>query len=217
MNNWLSIKKLFISSTGIFIGIFLLSSVSFAGWLIYYKPEFRGKVIGAETKEPIEGAVVVVVYKKHSLISGPGGGYTSVIKVKETLTDKNGEFYFSPYTTLIQPNSIEDYAEFIIYKPGYGSYPNYQVTPRGLNAVSEELFFSKGIGNTGELEALVQRKVELIRVTFGIVELPILKTWEDRNKANMISPTDDDNEWPLLHEMIKKEDQWLENNKVWRE
>src|SRR3989338_7708901 len=98
--------------------VFLLSSRSFAGWLIYHKPEFKGKVIDAETKEPIEGAVVVVVYNKHTLISGPGGGHSSVIKVKETLTDKKGEFYFPSYTTLIQPNSIEDNAEFIIYKPG---------------------------------------------------------------------------------------------------
>ena len=92
-----------------FILLFILISdytLSYAGWLIYHKPAFKGKVIDAETKEPIEGAVVVVVYKKHSLISGPGGGYSSVIKVKEILTDKNGEFYFPSYTTVIQPNSI---------------------------------------------------------------------------------------------------------------
>ena len=49
----------------IFISIFILnSSPSFAIWPIYHKPEFKGKVIDAETKEPIEGAVVVVVYNK---------------------------------------------------------------------------------------------------------------------------------------------------------
>lgn len=204
----------------IYLVIFVLfwASVShcMGSWLVYHKPEFKGKVIDAETKEPIEGAVVVIVYKKHSLIGGPGGGYSSVIKVKEILTDKKGEFHFPPYTTPIQPNSVEDYAEFIIYKPGYGSYPNYQMTPRGLNAESEQLFFSQGIGNSGELEALVQRKIEMIKVTFGVVELPKLNTWEERDKANMISPTDNENDWPLLHEAINKEDEWLRNNKGWR-
>ena len=89
----------FISAVVLFINC----TPSNAGWLIYHKPEFKGKVIDAETKEPIEGAVVVVVYNKHSLLSGPGGGYSSVIKVKEALTDQNGEFHFPSYTTMIQP------------------------------------------------------------------------------------------------------------------
>ncbi|MBI5674214.1 MAG: hypothetical protein HZC48_00100 [Nitrospirae bacterium] len=191
--------------------IFILNaSISYAGWLVYHKPEFKGKVIDAETKEPIEGAVVVVVYKKHSLISGPGGGYTSVINVKEALTDKKGEFYFPSYSTVIQPNSIEDYAEFIIYKPGYGSYPNYQMTPLGLNAPSEEIFFSKGIGSTGELEGLVQRKIEMIKVTFGLVELPKLKTREERLKARMIGVTGyTSKELPLLYRAIGEKDNFL--------
>ena len=33
-------------------------------WPIYSKPEFRGRVIDAETKQPIEGAVVVVLYEE---------------------------------------------------------------------------------------------------------------------------------------------------------
>ena len=40
---------------------------AFAGWLIYHKPAFKGKVINAETKGPIEGAVVVVTYTKETL------------------------------------------------------------------------------------------------------------------------------------------------------
>ncbi|MBI4680040.1 MAG: hypothetical protein HY753_02210 [Nitrospirae bacterium] len=163
------------------------STLSYAGWLMYHKPEFKGKVIDAETKEPIEGAVVVVVYKKHSLISGPGGGYSSVIKVKENLTDKNGEFYFASYSTVIQPNSVEDYAEFIIYKPGYGSYPNYHMTPHGLNAVNKELFFSKEMGSAGELEMWVKEEkgpqLKMLKIIFGIVELPKLKTREERLRS----------------------------------
>lgn len=43
---------------------FILNTNSYASWLIYHKPEFKGMVIDAETKEPIEGAVVVAVYYK---------------------------------------------------------------------------------------------------------------------------------------------------------
>lgn len=201
-----------------FLVAFLLICIipqSHAGWLIYHKPEFKGKVIDAETKDPIEGAVVVVVYKKENF-GFPAGGYTTVVNVKETLTDKTGEFNFPSYTTLIQPLSAEEYASFIIYKPGYGNYPNSPATPRGINAPSKEIFFSSGIGGTGELEGLVNGKNVMIKVTFGVVELPPLKTWEERKKADMLTPTDDESQWPLLHKMIKDEDEWLWNHVNWR-
>ena len=93
-------------------------STSAYSWPIYSKPEFRGRVIDAETKQPIEGAVVVVLYKKWGF-GGPGGGNTLPFDAKETLTDKNGEFYFPSYTTIIGPLSRTSRADFIIFKPGY--------------------------------------------------------------------------------------------------
>ncbi len=177
------------------------ASQSLSAWLIYHKPEFRGRIVDAETKEPIEGVVVVVVYSKYT--ASITGRDTSVIKVKETLTDKNGEFYFPSYTTIIGPLSGEYYASFIFYKPGYGSGP---VAPRGLSAPSEEIFFSKGIGGTGELEGLVNGKIAMIKVAFGIVELPELKTREERLKAMPSTPTDiGSKELPLLYKAINEE------------
>jgi len=184
-----------------------------ASWLIYHKPEFKGRVIDAETEQPIEGGIVVVVYYKHSLISGPGGGYTSVVKVKETLTDKNGEFHFPSFTTLIQPNSIEDYARFIIYKPGYGNFPDQEIVPYGLPPVEEQAFFSKEIGSKGELEMWVKAEkgpeLKMSEVTFGIVELSKLKTRVDREKARMAADIfgADFNakDLPLLYKMVNEE------------
>jgi hypothetical protein len=173
------------------------STLSYAGWLIYHKPEFKGKVIDAETKEPIEGAVVVAIYEKHTLISGPGGGYSSVIKVKETLTDKKGEFHFPPYTTLIQPNSIEDTVEFIIYKPGYGSYPGREIYP--FNYVGPEYTFSKELSSKEE----IQKGIFIIH---GIVELPKLKTRYERLRAIPATPTDyRSKELPLLYKAMNEE------------
>jgi hypothetical protein len=94
----------------------------FAGWLIYHKPAFKGKIVDAETKKPIEGAVVVAMYKKYPIISGPGGGSASIMHIKEALTDKKGEFHISSYTTFIQPLFIEGipfsllWARIIVFK-----------------------------------------------------------------------------------------------------
>lgn len=207
-------KLLFLAVT---FTLALNASQCFASWLIYHKPEFKGRVIDADTKEPIEGAVAVVVYKKHTLISGPGGGYASVVSVKETLTDKNGDFYFPSYTTLIQPNSIEDYAEFIIYRPGYGSLPSFIAPeqrirpPIGLSLGDLETFFSKEIGSQGEVEISVitignRTEWKSVKLTFGIVELPKLKTREERLKAQPSAPTDiRSKELPLLFRAINAE------------
>ncbi len=164
------------------------SSVFAADWLIFKKPAYKGKVIDAETKEPIEGAVVVVVYRKENF-GYPAGGYKTIVNVKETLTDKKGEFYFSSYTTLIQPLSMGTFTTFIIFKPGYGNFPEYRAyPPKGIPLDVLEEFF---IGETGKEGELVEREksggdesiINRWKVTFGVVELPKLKTREERLKA----------------------------------
>jgi hypothetical protein len=83
-------KKNFI----ILIIIILLGiSPAFAssGWIIYREGAFKGKVIDAETKEPIEEAVVVAIYniREYSFVESN----TMAKDAKEVLTNKNGEFY----------------------------------------------------------------------------------------------------------------------------
>jgi len=203
----------------VFIAAVLFAGSAFAGWLIYHKPEFRGKVIDAETKEPIKGAVVVVIYKKHTLISGPGGGYTSVIKVKETLTGNNGEFYFPSYITLIQPNSIEDTAEFIVFKPMYWTFPGWAfpggetVPPKGMSLPAIERFFSEGtIGKQGEIKLGDPPRVW--KVIFGITGLPKLKTMEDKIKRMMGIPSEvDAKDLPLLYRAMDEEERTIKEMK----
>ena len=61
------------------LSLMMIVCFSFApsaySWLYYSKPEFRGRVIDAETKQPVEDAVVVVLYEKWEF-GGPGGGNT---------------------------------------------------------------------------------------------------------------------------------------------
>ncbi len=88
---------------------------------------YGGKVIDADTKEPIEGAVVVAVWREtRGTITGPD---TRFKYAKETLTNKNGEWYIvgpEGYEDKIIPGLLHIIGvfvtkdpEFIIYKPGY--------------------------------------------------------------------------------------------------
>jgi hypothetical protein len=172
----------------VLLSIVLLISFSipcFAGWLIYHKPEFRGKVIDAETKEPIEEAAVVVTYSKHSIIGGPAGGYSSIIHTKEALTDNDGGFRIPSYTTVMGPNSIEDEAEFIIFKPGYGNFRNRVSPPIGISLPGKERFFlAENFEKQGDIDiiAVSPQDNRKVKVTFGVVELPKVHTREERRK-----------------------------------
>lgn len=93
------------------------------------KGPWRGKVIDAETKQPIEGAAVVALWYKEFDLS-PAGGNKTYLDAQETVTDKNGDFeipskYFVsiPFIREVWP------PEFTIFKPGYGSFPSSQKSP----------------------------------------------------------------------------------------
>ncbi len=147
----------------------IFSAISACGrWFIFYhKPEYRGRVIDAETKAPIEGAVVVVMYYKQFIMGLAESGKESVMKVKETLTDSKGEFYFPSDTGLMPFFSTETFADFIIYKPGY----MYSSGPQqwGLsNAVLIEKYFSSdAIGKVEE----IRDSYDHWKGPLGIVEL----------------------------------------------
>ncbi len=186
--------------TVLFIGSFYVTQ-SYA-WLIFHKPEYKGKIIDSETQEPIEGAVVVAVYNTHTIIGGPAGGYSSVIKVKETLTDKTGAFLIPSYTTIMGPNSKEYYTEFIIYKPGYASYPNYERRIVPFKFCGPEYLFTKKVGSIG----LIKNKMKSVKITYGIAKLPKLNTKEERLRAIPGGPTDyGSKELPLLFKAMNEE------------
>jgi hypothetical protein len=181
---------------------------AFAGWLVFHKPAFRGKVIDAESKEPIEGAVVVAMYYKYPIISGPGGGSSSMIHVKEALTDDNGEFHIPSYTTVIQPLSIEDPTAFIIYKPGYASHPNSLIHPLCyFRPYEREDFFTKELGTEGEKHVLkLGKRIKTVLITYGVVELPRLSTEEERLKRLPGYPSDlTSGNAPLFYKIINEE------------
>lgn len=98
--------------TTLICGIFLFNNYGLAN-ANEFGP-FRGKIVDANTKEPIEGVVVLIEWRKLHFFAG-----STFIDAQETLTDKNGEFYipgiwiFDPWKRLMSEASM------IIYKSEY--------------------------------------------------------------------------------------------------
>jgi hypothetical protein len=144
----MKIKKIVVLLT-----IFLLGGCAVtSSYDAYY-----GKVVDIETKKPIEGAAVLVVYNTEQY--GLAGAVSHFGDAQEVLTDKNGEFKI-PAKRIITFKVLsgwERYPHFTIFKPAYGCYPNHKdVKP---------MFVPNG--------ALPSDR-------FVIIELPKLKTKEER-------------------------------------
>jgi len=183
-----------------------------ADWLIFHKPPYKGKVMDAEENEPIEGVVVVATYYTESIIGTPAGGYSTVVKMKETSTNHQGEFYFPSYTTMTGLNSKESFTEFIIYKPGYGSHPYSRLIspPPGMGLANKEMFFTaENFGQKKKVRLLssrIGRPDIIVEVTCGLVELPRMKTRNERLRAIPPRPHDyGPEELPLLYNAINEE------------
>jgi len=146
---------------------------------------FSGRVIDADTGEPIEGAVVVVYwYSERPSILGDN---TELEDVKETLTDKNGNWTIVgkkgrssppvPFFIILGVTTFRytKEPEFIIFKPGYCSWPN----GFSIDACKDRIRV-EGSERFGEGKTLA---------------LPKLTNREDRLKAQRISeiyPSTDD-------------------------
>jgi hypothetical protein len=87
---------------------------------------YYGKVIDTDTKEPLEGASVLVVFYTEEY--GPAGAITHYADAIETVTDKAGEFKFPAYrVTVVRPlHGWDKYGYLTIFKPGYGCYPHHK-------------------------------------------------------------------------------------------
>jgi hypothetical protein len=139
-----------------------------------YGATFHGRVIDADSKEPIEGAVVLASWTEEQ--GTPTGGTSRLHDVKETLTDKNGawvmkgprgvrsDFLEGVYTILsmIFFSYYTKPPEFVVFKPGYCSWPNgfsieackVKIKPVGSYQVAD--------GKTVELPKLTSRQDRLL-------------------------------------------------------
>jgi len=180
-----------------------LAQTSHASWLIYSKPEFRGRVIDTETKQPIEEAVVVVLYYKRSTFDlNPGGTSSYVTKAKETLTDKNGEFSFPTYNEFMGFN--EDVgARFIFFKPGYmADYYPTEIHPY----LVEKYFSAEEIGKEAEIEAGSFDDSSYVKWK-GPLGVMALKKTKPHESMSLSMPDDyGEKDLPLLYRAIEEDD-----------
>ena len=93
-------KGILLTAVGV-TALFLLIAFSSPSCSTTYK----GRVIDAETKQPIGGAVVVASWSGDR--GTPTGGTSRLEDVKEVLTDKNGEW------TIKGPRGTR--SEFLVY------------------------------------------------------------------------------------------------------
>ena len=164
------------------------------GWLIHHVGSFKGKVIDAETKEPIAGAVVVAQY--HVRFLGPTGWHRDRIDVQEALTNEQGEFLIPPFTKGINPLSVGDDTSFLIWKPGYKK-----------NELWGGYFFSKEPGTVEERPVQTPKGFVMKKVTLGIVELTLAKTMEERRmtKPEPIGEISEFKKQKILIKLINQE------------
>ncbi len=103
-------KQLFISLINI-IGILVITGCAAA----YVDGPYEGRVIDADTGQPVEGVVVLGIW--NTVIVTPGGGTHNFYDAQETVTDKNGDFKIKGLGLVIMSNISP--LDVLIFKAGY--------------------------------------------------------------------------------------------------
>lgn len=157
---------------------------------VYGVGPWKGRIIDIETKELLEGAVVLAVWER--VYRTPAGDNSYFYNAKEVLTDKEGRFEIPAYTpiNLLPIISYMRGPYFTFFKPEYLS----------LSSVDFGDFFLEGTK-----EAPLERKEiggKRFRFAPGVVELPKLKTREERRMAKP-TPVGDKKDWKKQKEFIR--------------
>jgi len=94
----------------------LIAAVLFAIITQSHAAEYKGRIVDADTGEPIEGVVVLIGWRSTLLHSS----YREIYDVKEILSDKDGEFKISDHKVNLNPlRTIDEPPELTIFKGGY--------------------------------------------------------------------------------------------------
>ncbi len=102
-------KKIFIIA--FIFNLFLLSSCH----PVRIDGPYKGRIIDADTRQPIEGVVVLGVWYKEYAIGATGG--SEFYDAEETVTDKNGDFKIKGKGLLLF--SFVGPVDLTIFKAGY--------------------------------------------------------------------------------------------------
>ena len=122
----------------------LTTNTCFAGqWLWHHNEEIKGQVVEADTHNPIEGALIIALWKLEDVVNEGPGGYDRVEVVE---SGKEGNFVF-PSWTFFKPWQIlykisNDSPYILIFKPGYkvkfSNKPSREGHPGDISLSEEE-------------------------------------------------------------------------------
>ena len=112
---------------------------------------YQGQVVDAETKAPLAGAVVVALWWRNRVY--PFHSVAEHYAVRETVTDAEGRFFLDVKDVEEGAPRRTYHPEFLVFQPGYGSYPRKHVSPTGLTVGKFER-----PGTVVELPRLVDRE-----------------------------------------------------------
>lgn len=82
---------------------------------------WKARVIDAETKQPLQGMVVVALWKKYVPTPGTLGIFSYVDSV-EMVTGGDGQFVVAERKPSTADSHILDQPDFSLFKPGYGEW-----------------------------------------------------------------------------------------------
>ena len=101
---------------------------------------WQAQVVSAETKQPLEGVVVLAWWTRHvRSLGGPSEEYRDS---QEVLTDKDGHFTIAPrWFFSLNPLVFFRGPFFAMFKPGYGDFrwPGYEGSERWPREKQKEL------------------------------------------------------------------------------
>lgn len=101
--------------TKLIVFIYFLLFLPACAYPIRYDGPYEGKVVDAETGQPIEGVVVLGTWDRETPTAG--GAFHRFYDAMETVTDKNGEFKIKGLGLLVMSNVIP--MDVLIFKAGY--------------------------------------------------------------------------------------------------
>jgi hypothetical protein len=90
-------------------------------WILYWDGPHYGKVVDADTGEPIVGASVAGIWEFEYLHIKSSVGFANA---KETVTNKDGKFTIPlAFAFTFWPFSVLEEMAIVVFKPGYDSHP----------------------------------------------------------------------------------------------
>ncbi len=129
---------------------------------------WRAQIVDAETKQPLEGVVVLAMWTKH--VRSPGGPSSEYHDSEEVLANKDGRFTIAARSFFsLNPLVFFRGPRFLLFKPGYGR----AIWPGGKQ---REIWPEENIENVvielPRLKSLEERKEYVGRVRGGFLAIP---------------------------------------------